>query len=165
METNITNNGCNTDQVMSAGLVGFPSPLFITLKTQNSWISSLNTPSLGQPFPTGAVSVISIDSKCNLHQFAWNWVKCGTDPASEWGHFWFMQQLQERLEFPTFLQQRWSLTAQGCSAALEPAATGGKTAACKGKCTAGEAGCGDSSLPSAGETEQHKEEYKKKQCC
>lgn len=69
-----------------------------------------------------------------------------------------MQQLQERLEFPTFLQQRWSLTGQGCSAPLEPAATGpgGKTAASKGKCTAGEAGCGDSSLPSAGETEQHK---------
>lgn len=40
-----------------------------------------------------------------------------------------MQQLQERLEFPTFLQQRWCWTAQGCSAPLEPAATGGKTAA------------------------------------
>lgn len=101
---------------------------------------------------------ISIDSKCNLHQFAGNWAKCGTDPASEWGHFWFMQQLQERLGLPTFLQQRWSWTGQGCSAPLEPAAKGpgGKTAAPRGKRTAGEAACGHSSLPSAGETQQHK---------
>lgn len=62
---------------------------------------------------------------------------------------------------------RDGLTGEGCSAPLEPPAAGpgGKTAAPKGKCTAGEAANGDSSLPRAGETEQHKSEYKKKQCC